>query len=276
MRYERGHMNQGSARELTGIRIQIILLTDFVHEGACVGDPKRTLQVIEEGGVVPIVRLPDLAQVADLARALLDGGVTAVELTMTSPGALSALSLLRETASAFAEGAAALGMGSVLNREMAAAAISGGAQFIVAPLLDLPTVAYCVERDVPVMPGAFTPTEIQTAWVAGAAVVKVFPATRLGPGYFRDVLAPLPHLKLMPTGGVGLENAGEFIRAGAVAVGVGSALARKDWVAAGNWLALTEQARRFIATVRYERNHMNHSSDIALAGIPNKEAREAE
>ncbi len=215
--------------------------------------PGRTLKLIEKGGVVPVVRLPDLARAVDLARALLDGGVTAFELTMTSPGALEALSLLRGKVPAFATGAAALGMGSVLNGEMAAEAIRRGAQFIVAPILDLPTVSSCVERNVPVMPGAFTPTEIQTAWTAGAAVVKVFPATRLGPGYFRDVLGPLPHLKLLPTGGVDLENAGDFIRAGAVAVGVGSALVRRDWVAEGNWTALTEQAVRFTAVVQEAR-----------------------
>ena len=126
-----------------------------------------TVQIIEKGGVVPVVRLPDLAGAVGLAQALLDGGVTAVELTMTSPGALEALSLLRERVPAFADGEAALGMGSVLNADMAAAAIENGAQFVVAPTLDLPTVSYCVEQKVPVMPGAFTPTEIQTAWLAG-------------------------------------------------------------------------------------------------------------
>ena len=120
---------------------------------------------------------------------------------------------------------------------------------MVAPTLDLPTVTYCAGLGVPVMPGAFTPTEVQTAWRAGAAVVKVFPATKLGPGYFQDILAPLPHLKLMPTGGVDLENAGGFVLAGAVAVGVGGALVRRDWVADGNWQAITEQARRFVAAV---------------------------
>ena len=218
-----------------------------------VDTPGRTLKLIEKGGVVPVVRLPDLARAVDLAQALLDGGVTAFELTMTSPGALEALSLLRGKVPAFAEGAAVLGMGSVLNAEMAAEAINRGAQFIVAPILDLPTVFSCVERNVAVMPGAFTPTEIQTAWAAGAAVVKVFPATRLGPAYFKDVLAPLPHLKLMPTGGVDLENAGAFVRAGAVAVGVGSALVRQDWVAEGNWTALTEQAGRFTDAVQEAR-----------------------
>ena len=139
------------------------------------------------------------------------------------------------------------------TRKWAAAAIARGAQFIVAPILDLPTLELCLERDVPAMPGAFTPTEIQTAWTAGAAVVKVFPATKLGPGYFKDLLAPLPHLKLMPTGGVDLENCFDFIRAGAFAVGVGSALVRNEWVENGEWRALSEQARRFVSSVRAAR-----------------------
>ncbi len=214
---------------------------------------QRTLELLKIGGVVPVVRLPDLSRAAAMAQALLEGGVTALELTMTSPGALEALDLLRQEIPAFANGAAALGMGSVLNPEMAASAIARGAQFIVAPVLDLPTLGLCVERNVPAMPGAFTPTEIQTAWTAGAAVVKVFPATKLGPGYFKDLLAPLPHLKLIPTGGVDLENCGDFIRAGAVAVGVGSALVRKDWVESGNWAALTKMAVSFTATVRAAR-----------------------
>ena len=214
---------------------------------------QRTLKLLEEGGVVPVVRLPDLSRAAAMAQALLDGGVTTLELTMTSPGALEALNLLRQEIPAFSNGAAALGMGSVLNPEMAAAAIARGAQFIVAPILDLPTLELCLERDVPAMPGAFTPTEIQTAWTAGAAVVKVFPATKLGPGYFKDLLAPLPHLKLMPTGGVDLENCGDFIRAGAFAVGVGSALVRNEWVENGEWRALSEQARRFVSSVRAAR-----------------------
>lgn len=210
---------------------------------------RRTLELLEIGGIVPVVRLPDLSRAADMARALLEGGVTALELTMTSPGALEALDLLHQEIPAFSNGAAALGMGSVLNPEIAASAIARGAQFIVAPVLDLPTLGLCVERNIPAMPGAFTPTEIQTAWTAGAAVVKVFPATKLGPGYFKDLLAPLPHLKLLPTGGVDLENCGDFIRAGAVTVGVGSVLVRKEWVESGNWAALTQMAVSFAAAV---------------------------
>lgn len=216
-------------------------------------EAQRTLGVIEKGGVVPIIRLPDLGRAVDLAQALLEGGVTAIELTMTSPGALEALPLLWKSVPELSAGTAALGMGSVLDREMAAAAIDAGAQFVVAPTFDPETVAYCLARAVPVMPGAYTPTEIQAAWNAGAAVVKVFPATKLGPGYFRDVLAPLPHLRLMPTGGVDLDTAPAFIGAGAAAVGVGSALVRKEWVARGDWAALTAEALAFTTAVEEAR-----------------------
>jgi 2-dehydro-3-deoxyphosphogluconate aldolase / (4S)-4-hydroxy-2-oxoglutarate aldolase len=214
----------------------------------------KIVETIARGGVVPVVRLADLGSAVDLARALLAGGVTAVELTMTSPGALDALPLLLQEVPEFASGEAALGMGSVLNPEMAAAAMDRGADFIVAPMLDLPTVEACVARGVPVMPGALTPTEIQTAWLAGASVVKVFPASAVGPGYFKDLLAPLPHLKLMPTGGVELSNAADFIRNGAVAVGAGSSLVDRKLIADARWDELTRRAAQFVETVQHARS----------------------
>lgn len=217
-------------------------------------DAASVVDIVTRGGVVPVVRLSDLASAVDLAQALLAGGVTAVELTMTSPGALDALPLLLEKVPQFSQGEAALGMGSVLNPEMATAALDQGAQFIVAPMLDLPTVNLCVARGVPVMPGALTPTEIQTAWVSGASVVKVFPASAVGPGYFKDLLAPLPHLKLMPTGGVELSNAVDFVRNGAVAVGAGSSLVDRKAVAAGDWAELTRRAAQFVETVQNARS----------------------
>jgi 2-dehydro-3-deoxyphosphogluconate aldolase / (4S)-4-hydroxy-2-oxoglutarate aldolase len=217
-------------------------------------DSAAILTTIERGGVVPVVRLADLSRAVDLARALLAGGVTAVELTMTSPGALDAIPLLLENVAEFGRGEAALGMGSVLNAEMAEAAIDRGAQFIVAPMFDLSTVAACVRRGVPVMPGALTPTEIQTAWMAGASVVKVFPASAVGPSYFKDVLAPLPHLKLMPTGGVDLSNAADFIRSGAVAVGAGSSLVDKKVIADADWSELTRRAAEFVQSVQKARS----------------------
>ncbi len=217
-------------------------------------DVNTVVDTIVRGGVVPVVRLSSLAHAVELATALLAGGVTAVELTMTSPGALDALPLLLEAVPQFRRGEAALGMGSVLNVEMAQAAIDGGAAFIVAPMLDLPTVHHCVAQGVPVMPGALTPTEIQTAWTAGASVVKVFPASAVGPGYFKDVLAPMPHLKLMPTGGVEVANAADFIRNGAVAVGAGSSLVDKNLIAAAHWDELTRRAAQFVETVHAARS----------------------
>jgi 2-dehydro-3-deoxyphosphogluconate aldolase / (4S)-4-hydroxy-2-oxoglutarate aldolase len=216
-------------------------------------DAATVVETIVKGGVVPVVRLSDLTGADDLARALLAGGITAVELTMTSPGALEALPLLLKEVPEFGRGEAALGMGSVLNREMAAAAIDSGAAFIVGPMLDLPTVEACVARGVPVMPGALTPTEIQTAWGAGASVVKVFPASAVGPAYFKDLLAPLPHLKLMPTGGVDLSNAAAYIRNGAVAIGAGSSLVDRKLVADANWPELTRRAVQFVETVQRAR-----------------------
>lgn len=216
-------------------------------------DVEGTVNTILRGGVVPVVRLSSLDNAVDLAKALLAGGVTAVELTMTSPGALEALSLLLEQIPQLRNGEAALGMGSVLNVEMAQAAIDAGAAFVVAPMLDLPTVQRCVEQHVPVMPGALTPTEIQTAWTAGASVVKVFPASAVGSGYFKDLLAPMPHLKLMPTGGVEIANAGDFVRNGAVAVGAGSSLVDKNLIAAGDWDELTRRAAQFVETVQTAR-----------------------
>ena len=216
-------------------------------------NPTQIVSVLEQGGVVPVVRLPSLEQAVPLVRALLAGGITAIEPTMTSPGALDVLPRLLAEIPAFAAGEAVLGMGSVTSPEQAAAAIDAGAQFIVSPHLDLDTVAYCIEQKIAVMPGALTPSEMQTAWKAGASVVKVFPARIFGPGYFKDVLAPLPHLRLMPTGGVDLSNTAAFVRAGAVAVGVGSALVDKQLVAAGAWKEMTRRAADYIQTVQQAR-----------------------
>ncbi|RLT35453.1 MAG: bifunctional 4-hydroxy-2-oxoglutarate aldolase/2-dehydro-3-deoxy-phosphogluconate aldolase [Chloroflexi bacterium] len=216
-------------------------------------DIQTILNILQRGGVVPVVRLPSLEQAVPLVRALLAGGITAIEPTMTSPGALDVLPRLLAEIPAFGAGEAVLGMGSVTNPEQAAAAIDAGAHFIVAPVLDLPTVAYCVARGVPVMPGALTPSEIQTAWTAGASVVKVFPARVFGPGYFKDVLAPLPHLRLMPTGGVDLSNVADFVKAGAVAVGVGSALVDKKLIDAGDWAEITRRSAEYVQTVHKAR-----------------------
>jgi 2-dehydro-3-deoxyphosphogluconate aldolase/(4S)-4-hydroxy-2-oxoglutarate aldolase len=147
-----------------------------------------------------------------------------------------------------------LGAGTVVDAATARAAIAAGAQFIVGPVFRPEVIAEAHAHEVPVMPGCFTPTEILSAWDAGADVVKVFPATALGPGYLKDVRAPLPHVKLMPTGGVTVDNAGDWIAAGAVAVGVGSALLDAKAIASGKMAAIAENARRIVANVRAARD----------------------
>ena len=161
--------------------------------------------------------------------ALLEGGVRALELTMTVPGAIG---LIEEIAKDL-PGEFQLGAGTVLDPETARQVILAGAKYIVAPTLNLETIKMCHRYDVAIMPGCFTPTEILTAWEAGADVIKVFPATALGPGFFKDIRGPLPQIRMMPTGGVTLANAGEWIKAGAVAIGVGTALVDTKAIAAG-------------------------------------------
>jgi 2-dehydro-3-deoxyphosphogluconate aldolase/(4S)-4-hydroxy-2-oxoglutarate aldolase len=182
----------------------------------------------------------------DTTIALNQGGVRALEITMTSPGALDEIS----EASKQLGDDAIIGVGTVLDPETARAAILAGAKFVVSPVLNLDVIRLCQRYSVPCIPGAFTPTEILRAWEAGADVVKVFPATKLGPSYFKDLLGPLPQLRLTPTGGVNLENAGEFIKAGASFVGVGSSLVNKNLVAEQKWDELSALAAKYIEAVK--------------------------
>lgn len=207
------------------------------------------VQRIIEGGVVAIVRLPDAANLVRVAEAVYAGGITAIEFTMTTPGALEVLAQV----TARLGDRVVLGAGTVLDPETARAAILAGARYVVAPTLNLETIRLCLRYGVPVIPGAYTPTEILQAHEAGAPMVKLFPATALGPQYLRDVLAPLPHLRLLPTGGVTEETAGAFISAGAVAVAVGSNLVDRATVASGAMATLTSRAERLVAVVRQAR-----------------------
>lgn len=204
---------------------------------------------VEACGVVAIIRMKDPGRVAGVVDALLAGGVRVLEVTMTVPGAIElirglAKSLPRELI---------LGAGTVTDTETADRVIDAGARFLVSPVLRVPIVELARRRGVPSMPGCFSPTEILTAWEAGAEVVKVFPATALGPTYLRDVHGPLPDVKLMPTGGVTVDNAGDWIRGGAVAVGVGSALLDAAALSSGQYARITDNARRIIANVALAR-----------------------
>ncbi len=193
--------------------------------------------------VVAIVRLPDSTGIDRALRALLDGGVPALEVTLTTPGALEALA----EASGALGAAACLGAGSIRDAADAARAIDAGARFLVTPTVAPEVVAVGNRAGVPVVCGGLTPTELAAAHDAGAYAVKVFPAKAFGPGYLRDVLAPMPHLRLVPTGGIEPSNVADYARAGAVAVGAGSAMVDPKLVAAGDWAGLTSRAAAFAA-----------------------------
>ena len=207
------------------------------------------LKGIEASGVVAVIRLRDPNLLQGVVEALMEGGVRALEVTMTVPRAVELIAQLAPKLSP----EFLLGAGTVLDAATTRQVIDAGARFVVSPVFKREVIDACRQRDVVVAPGCFTPTEILTAWEAGADVVKVFPATALGPGYFKDVLAPLPHVRLMPTGGVTKENAGDWIAAGAVALGVGSALVDAKAVAEKRFVAIAENARHFVAAVQQAR-----------------------
>jgi 2-dehydro-3-deoxyphosphogluconate aldolase/(4S)-4-hydroxy-2-oxoglutarate aldolase len=200
---------------------------------------------IEEVGVVAVIRLKDSGRLHAVVDALAEGGVRALEVTMTVPRAID---LIGELAPRLPKGFQ-LGAGTVLDAETARLAIAAGATFVVGPVLKPEVVTVCHRYDVAAMPGCFTPTEILSAWELGADVVKVFPATALGPGFFKDLRGPLPQIKMMPTGGVTVENAGEWIKAGAVAVGAGTSLLDAAAIAAGDYRVVADKARLIVSNV---------------------------
>lgn len=207
------------------------------------------VRAIEQSGVVAVIRLKDARKLRSVVDALIEGGVTAMEVTMTVPGAVGLIEQLAKDL----PGGFQLGAGTILDPETARQVILAGATYLVSPTLNLKTIELAHRYDVAVMPGCFTPTEILTAWEAGADVIKVFPATTLGPGYIKDVKAPLPQIKLMPTGGVTLTNAGDWIKAGACAVGVGSNLVDARALEANDFAQIAENARTVVASVRSAR-----------------------
>jgi 2-dehydro-3-deoxyphosphogluconate aldolase/(4S)-4-hydroxy-2-oxoglutarate aldolase len=200
---------------------------------------------LERRGIVAVIRLKEVAALRPVVAALGAGGITAFEVTMTVPRAIE---LIAEIAPALPSGFL-LGAGTVLDSTTARRAIEAGAQFVVSPVLRPSIIEECHRSDIAAIPGCFTPTEILDAVEAGADIVKVFPATSLGPGFFKDIRGPLPRVKLVPTGGVTLDNAGDWIRAGAVAVGVGSALVDAEAVGRQQFGVITKNASRIVANV---------------------------
>ena len=209
-------------------------------------DRQEILQKLLDSKIVAIVRSPSSAELVSVARALLEGGIGAIEVTFTVPNALEVLNgIARELGEAII-----LGAGTVLDAETARLAILAGAQFIVAPNTSQQVIRVCRRYSKVAIPGAFTPTEIVRAWEVGADIVKVFPAEIGGPAYIRALRAPLPQIRLMPTGGVNLQTAGDFLRAGACCLGIGSQLVEPRAIAERNFSRITELARQYVSIVR--------------------------
>jgi 2-dehydro-3-deoxyphosphogluconate aldolase/(4S)-4-hydroxy-2-oxoglutarate aldolase len=205
---------------------------------------------IVEVGIIPVVRAESAAIAMRAVEAIRKGGIPIIEITMTVP---SAIDVIKETAGRFA-GEAIVGAGTALDAETARACILAGAQFIVSPALDLETIACCRRHGVAVLPGAMTPTEVLAAWTAGADLVKVFPASAMGgASYIKNLKAPLPHINLVPTGGVSLKTAADFIKAGASALGVGTDLVDTKAIIEGDDELVAERARQFVEIVKQAR-----------------------
>ncbi|MBM3835316.1 MAG: bifunctional 4-hydroxy-2-oxoglutarate aldolase/2-dehydro-3-deoxy-phosphogluconate aldolase [Verrucomicrobia bacterium] len=200
-------------------------------------------------GVIAVVRAQKPEQVLPLAEALIAGGVIAIEVTMTTPNAIEAIREAKQKLGS----RALIGVGTVLNAATCQAAIEAGAEFVVSPITKLEILQAAHAADRPVMLGAYTPTEAQAAHEMGADFVKLFPADGLGPSYIKAIRAPLPHLRIVPTGGVDLETAAEFIKAGCVALGAGSSLVSPKLLREENWRELTRLAGEFVAVVKAAR-----------------------
>lgn len=218
---------------------------------------QQVLQKIRETGVVPVIRAASSAEAAAVIEAVSAGGVDVFEVTLTVPGAVD---LIAELSAKFGD-AALIGAGTVLTPEQAAECIAAGAKFIISPALNLETIKLCRENEIAVMPGALTPTEIVTAWTAGADFVKVFPCGALGgASYIKSLKAPLPQIEIIPTGGVSLLTAEDFIRAGAAALGVGADLVDLKALREGNSYLITERARQYLKIVREARENKTISA----------------
>jgi len=207
---------------------------------------------IKEIGIVPVVRAQSADEAMQAVEAIREGGVPVLEITMTVPGAVN---VIEQVSKRFGSDVI-VGAGTVLDAETARVCILAGAQFIVSPALNLGTIECCHRYSVPVMPGALTPTEVITAWNAGADIVKIFPAGSVGgASYVKNLKGPFPQIDLIPTGGVSLKTAADFIKAGAVALGVGTDLVDTKALREGNAQLVTERARQFVQIVREARGN---------------------
>jgi len=210
---------------------------------------QQILSLLTDPGIIAVVRAKTAAQILPLSEALLAGGLIAIEITMTTPNAIDAIRQAREKLGE----RALIGVGTVLDAETCQAAITAGAEFIVTPICRTELVAIAQAADRPIMLGAYTPTEAQLAYEAGADFIKIFPADTLGPGYMKSLRAPLPHLRIVPTGGVDVHNVADFLKAGCTALGVGSSLVSAKILQDSDWPALTKKAAEFVSAARKAR-----------------------
>lgn len=211
---------------------------------------KDVLEKIAEVGLVPVVRASSADEAMKVVDAIREGGVPVLEITMTVPGAIAVMEqVVRRFGSDVVVGA-----GTVLDPETARACILAGAQFVVSPALHLGTIEVCRRYSIAIVPGVLTPTEVVTAWSAGADVVKVFPCGALGgASYIKSLKAPLPHIEMIPTGGVSVKTAADFIKAGSLALGVGADLVDTKAIREGNGKLVTEKAREYVRIVQEAR-----------------------
>jgi 2-dehydro-3-deoxyphosphogluconate aldolase / (4S)-4-hydroxy-2-oxoglutarate aldolase len=210
----------------------------------------QIITCLTQPGIIAVVRAQSREQVLPLSDALIAGGVTAIEITMTTPNAIEAIHDARQALGS----RASIGVGTVLDLATCRAALIAGAEFIVTPICRTEFVALAHANDRPILIGAYTPTEAQLAHEAGADFIKLFPADALGPKYIQALRAPLPHLRFVPTGGVELHNVADFLRAGCAALGVGSALVSTSLLRESNWPELTRRAAAFVAAANQGRN----------------------
>ena len=207
---------------------------------------EQIVEKLREIGLVPVLRAESEEQALGIASAIAAGGVTVLEITMTVPGAIRVMSRLTKERPDIL-----IGAGTVLDAETARMCMLEGAQFVVSPALNLKTIEMCHRYSIPVLPGALTPTEVVTAWQAGADVIKVFPASALGGAkYLKSLKAPLPQVEMIPTGGVSLATAKEFLEAGSFALGVGADLVDTKAMAEGKPEKITESAKKYLEIVR--------------------------
>jgi len=201
------------------------------------------LDIVAQNKIVAIIRLDDLSMAQHITAALVEGGIRAIEFTLTHPDAVKTIREIRKTV----DDTVAIGAGSVISVPQVQAVADAGAQFIVSPNTNPSVIQACVNLDLPAMPGALTPTEIQMAWELGASVVKIFPAHHFSPRYIKDVRAPLPHLRLMPTGGISLDNIRTYLDYGSFGVGIGSTLINQSAIKNRDWSTLANHARKFVS-----------------------------